>query len=173
MTCPWCGCEVFTKHAMWCERPVFPDRPPPDAPKEMVETDNWAPFQRDIPEWSPSGFSVGCVTWRCRSASLPRRFWPGCSLWLNWLITNKIVIITFYPQPQFSKNICRINGDNLKDYQFYKVIDPFTLFQEISMWIGGILPHQGRPMVDITDDKIKIVKHGFDKFSFRKEKENS
>lgn len=63
-----------------------------------------------------------------------------------------------------------VNGDNLKSFQFQRVLDPYSCAQEISMWVGGVLPKNGNPMVEITDDKIKIAKHGMDKWSFRKQK---
>lgn len=62
----------------------------------------------------------------------------------------------------------RLNGDDLKDLQFMKRMEPWTLFQELSMWIGGVLPRSANPIVQITDDQVKIAKHGFDKMSFRK-----
>ena len=57
----------------------------------------------------------------------------------------------------------------LKDYQFYKVFDTFTAFQEIQMYISGVLGVGENPMIEISD-KDKITQHGFDyKWSFRKE----
>lgn len=62
------------------------------------------------------------------------------------------------------------NGTNLHNYDFIKALDPYTAMQELSMWVGGVLPTSGNPIVEITDDKIKVHKHGFDKWSFRKHK---
>ena len=90
---------------------------------------------------------------------------------LAWLIENKITVLTYLSK--LDKLKWRINGDNLKDLQFYKAVDPYTLFQEIEMWLGGVLPGAGNPMVQITDDSIKVAKHGFDKFSFRKQGKTS
>ena len=57
----------------------------------------------------------------------------------------------------------------LKDYQFYNVFDTFTAFQEIQMYISGVLGVGENPMIEISD-KDKITQHGFDyKWSFRKE----
>lgn len=65
-----------------------------------------------------------------------------------------------------------VNGSNLKDFQFQKVLDPYQAMQELSMWIGGVLPKDGNPMVEITGpEKVLLAKHGFDKMSFKKEKE--
>ena len=57
----------------------------------------------------------------------------------------------------------------LKDYEFFKVVDAFQAFQELSMFISGVLGGQSPKMVEISDN-IRIEKHGFDKMSFRKEK---
>lgn len=58
----------------------------------------------------------------------------------------------------------------LKDIGFQSALDPYTAFQELSMWVGGTLSANGPNTVTITDDKVKIAKHGFDKTSFRKPK---
>lgn len=57
----------------------------------------------------------------------------------------------------------------LKEIEFYKKIDSFTAFQELSMFISGIMGGKSPCMIEISNDD-KIAKHGFDKYSFRKEK---
>ena len=69
-----------------------------------------------------------------------------------------------------NQHVVVLKNTNLKEMQFYKVMDPFTTFQEIDMFISGIMAPENRPMVQIAD-KYKIQEHGFDKFSFRKPKE--
>lgn len=61
-----------------------------------------------------------------------------------------------------------IINPNLKEYEFYKEIDAFTAFQEISMFLGGVLGRGEKKIVEV-EDKHKISQHGFDKWSFRKE----
>jgi len=56
----------------------------------------------------------------------------------------------------------------LKDYEFYKVFDSFQAFQEISMFMGGVLGRGEKEIIEV-EDKYKITQHGFDKWSFRKE----
>ncbi len=56
----------------------------------------------------------------------------------------------------------------LKDIEFYKVFDSYRAFQEISMFISGIMGGKSPPTIEISD-KIRKEKHGFDKWSFRKE----
>lgn len=91
------------------------------------------------------------------------------------LVDQRITIVSFNPTerfPQDSDHVYRpwrVDQPSLGDMQFAKTVDPFTAFQEISMWVGGVLPHPGPNMVEITDDKVKIAKHGFDVVgSFRK-----
>lgn len=56
----------------------------------------------------------------------------------------------------------------LKDYEFYKVMDTFTAFQEIQMFISGVLGTGEKEIIEV-EDKYKIPQHGFDKWSFRRE----
>lgn len=99
----------------------------------------------------------------------------------QFLIDNRIVTALFDECTEVGSNSYGfnrdnedwiINGDNLKSVSLARVLDPYTCFQEISMWVGGVLPRNPNPMVEITDDKIKVAKHGFDKWSFRKHKED-
>ena len=55
----------------------------------------------------------------------------------------------------------------LRPYHFYKVMDPYTAFQEISMYVGGVLLAPTKP-IPVMSDSIKIQSRGFDKYSFRK-----
>ncbi len=60
----------------------------------------------------------------------------------------------------------------LSEYEFYKVIDSFTAFQEIQMFLGGVLGSKENEIITISN-KDKIVQHGFDYvWSFRKEPKN-
>ena len=58
----------------------------------------------------------------------------------------------------------------LKDYEFYKKFDSFAAFQEIQMFLSGVLGNKENEII-VVSDKDKIAQHGFDKFSFRKDKE--
>jgi len=55
----------------------------------------------------------------------------------------------------------------LKEVEFFKKFDPWQAYQELSMYIGGVVAPESKPMIRI-DDKYKIMEHGFDKMSFRK-----
>ena len=88
----------------------------------------------------------------------------------DFLLENKYTIVVsqrnmneFDSRDKFWK----VDSPDLKIIQFYKLFDEYSAFQEISMWVGGVLTGQGRPMLEISD-KYKIHKHGFNEWSFRK-----
>ena len=56
----------------------------------------------------------------------------------------------------------------LKDWEFYKLFDAFQTFQEIQMFISGVLGKNEKEIIDV-DDKYKIAQYGFNEWSFRKE----
>ena len=85
------------------------------------------------------------------------------------LIENRVVTAVWMePEVQFydRRNLFIINP-RLKNFDFAKVFDPASAFQELSMYLGGILTPEGNPLVEI-EDKHRISQHGFDKWSFRK-----
>jgi hypothetical protein len=55
----------------------------------------------------------------------------------------------------------------LKEFNFEKIIDPFTMFQKIQQFISGVLTNIEKEPWPISD-KLKAESHGYDKFSFRK-----
>jgi hypothetical protein len=55
----------------------------------------------------------------------------------------------------------------LSDYKFVKALDIVTVFQEIQMFISGVLGVGERNIIEI-DDKYKIPQHGFDNWSFKR-----
>jgi len=60
------------------------------------------------------------------------------------------------------------NGE-LKSFQFFKVFDPIMAYQELDMYVSGVLPQASAQPIEI-EDKYRIAQHGFDKMSFRKPK---
>jgi hypothetical protein len=78
--------------------------------------------------------------------------------------------------PIFTYRECRaghiltFNGC-LKEFQFFKLVDPYTAFQEIQMYLGGMaFPNKPMPQID---DKTMAEAKGFNKWSFRKESKQS
>jgi hypothetical protein len=55
----------------------------------------------------------------------------------------------------------------LRKFQFIRRFQPFEAYQELSMWIGGVLPGQDADMA-VVGDKDRMSQHGFDKWSFKK-----
>jgi hypothetical protein len=55
----------------------------------------------------------------------------------------------------------------LADYKFLKRLDPYTIFQEIEMYVGGVLGLGSPNMIEVSDD-VKRSQHGFDKWSFKR-----
>lgn len=74
-------------------------------------------------------------------------------------------------EPLHHKGDTLIINPTLKTYEFYKVFDTFQTFQEIQMYISGVLGTSEKEIIEV-EDKYKIIQHGFDKWSFRKEPEN-
>lgn len=54
----------------------------------------------------------------------------------------------------------------LKEFDFHKFIDPYTAFQEISMYLGGVLTRPEKETIEISD-KDKRDSKGFDDRSFK------
>lgn len=55
----------------------------------------------------------------------------------------------------------------LKPYSFQKIIDPFTAYQEIEMFMGGVLGLNDPETVNI-EDKYLSKQKGFNEWSFKK-----
>lgn len=65
-----------------------------------------------------------------------------------------------------------ILNPRLNKYNFQSVIDPWTAWQTLSMYIGNNMVNQMDPIVNISD-KLKAESKGFDKWSFRRHKSES
>ena len=81
---------------------------------------------------------------------------------VDWLIEHKITCAVY----DTSVSELHINPP-LARYQFFKVLDPYTAFQELEMWMAGTLSWPHNMMIEIAD-KDRIAAHGFDtKYGFR------
>lgn len=80
------------------------------------------------------------------------------------LLDNKFV--TLFMDTEHETIIA--NTNELSKVDFVKVFDPLRAFQEISMYVGGILSTPIKPIPDIPD-RVMAESKGFDKWSFRKE----
>lgn len=63
-----------------------------------------------------------------------------------------------------------IINDQLKKYDFYKVIDAFQMYQKLEMFLSGVMGRNDKEIIEI-DDKSLRDKKGFNDMSFKKEKE--
>lgn len=59
-----------------------------------------------------------------------------------------------------------IINPSLKDICFFKRMDAYTTYQEISMFLGGVLG-VGNPPITKIDDKSMMYEKGFDDMSFK------
>jgi len=95
------------------------------------------------------------------------------------LIKNKKINNLFidYKTPIF--NITKNSKNNtiliicpcLKDVAFFKIKDPVTAFQEIEQFISNQLVSDTQVIVPVGNDKVIAESKGFDKYSFRKDKQ--
>lgn len=83
------------------------------------------------------------------------------SKYKEFCIENKITIAVLTEEKLFIN--CPLNK-----FQFYKVFDTYTAYQELDMWLSGTLSYPQNIMVEVSNE-TKIEKAGFDKkISFRK-----
>src|SRR5690606_32664332 len=69
-------------------------------------------------------------------------------------------------------NVDIIENPKLADINFFKVMDAYTAFQEIDMYLNGPLCDASKKEPWPISDVEKAVAHGFDKkWSFRKKSE--
>ncbi len=81
------------------------------------------------------------------------------------------VELSFWGKVSGSGCNVQINTE-LKRFEFYKVVDSYTAFQEIEMYISGVLGVDSQKPIEVSD-RSKIEGHGFDyRWSFRKHKDD-
>ena len=108
--------------------------------------------------------------WRDDKLTLEQYFTPydAPDTLRNYMIANKISILVEEHPNRHEESYFQVNPFTLKQLGFAKALDPYTAFQELSMWIGGVLGGTSPEIVTIKDDKTLIEGHGFDnRFSFR------
>lgn len=117
-------------------------------------------YERDFvnsqPSWLPGGQVKGDENWGKKiSDDIFRKY-------------NSPIIIASAPYGySYLNEITLTINARLKDYQFMKIFDVVSCYQEISMYIGNELAKQEDPIIKHSD-KLKAESHGFDKWSFRK-----
>lgn len=94
--------------------------------------------------------------------------WVGRVLDDETFIKNGAPIILAQKTGRGGQLVLKTNP-RLLDYEFIKVFDPIAAFQEISMYLGNNMAKQVDPSENFSDD-MKRDAAGFDKWSFRKHK---
>jgi len=90
----------------------------------------------------------------------------------DWLIANKVTCALQLHSNHHTKCDTVIVNPCLNSYEFYKVMDSFSAYQELDMWLSGTLAFPQNIMIEI-EDKYRIEAHGFDtKYGFRKRPTN-
>lgn len=92
---------------------------------------------------------------------ISKNFTSDCSQYITKYDANPIVL--------FSVNSGKVEYNViLKQYGFEKIIDPYTAFQEIYMFLAA----KAKPekVIKEMSNADKVFSKGFDRFSFRKEK---
>jgi hypothetical protein len=87
----------------------------------------------------------------------------------DWAIRDKVTLalVGHPPKGNISQEFKLILDPCLKDLEFYRVMDAFATFQELSAWVGGVLANNPDPAP--VSDQVRIQQHGFDEWSFRKQ----
>lgn len=81
-----------------------------------------------------------------------------------YFLENRLPVLAWTPGIPGRASLAR--NIKLADFQFYRVFDAYTAYQELDMFISGVLAPESRPMSKISD-KVKAQQHGFDCHSFR------
>ena len=124
--------------------------------------------KREFEKWSekPTG-----IRKRYRSGSCPdniKEFYktPQDSKWTKYFETAPLFIA--WADNNWKRRGKIIYDTPLKAVEFFRVVDTATAFQELSMFMANrAIPQKKMPVVP---DALKVETHGFDKYSFRKDK---
>lgn len=83
----------------------------------------------------------------------------------KWFTQYNVPIFVW--QPKLEK--LTLNG-LLGPWEFYRIFDPWTAFQELAMFLSNELAPKGKIIPVMKDSDLAEIK-GFDKYSFRKDKQ--
>lgn len=88
---------------------------------------------------------------------------------MNWVALHRRFNspILFIEQARQYNTFKIIINPMLRQYNFQRVKDPFTAFQDIQSFLSGVMGNTEREIITVDND-TRIAKHGFDKWSFRK-----
>lgn len=86
---------------------------------------------------------------------------------LHRTVRSPVVLLrTFSPPYRWSRQAEAVVDPSLKAMEFFRLVDPFAAFQEISLYLGGVLGMPEQTHRPIPDDALRDMK-GFDEGSFK------
>jgi len=129
-----------------------------DQADRLKEVYVWS--EKDLDKFLSTEFK-GATIKRC-----PANFFQEDNAKASRLLVDNKASIAILDKTDKGKYIWRFDDSGLSEIKFVKALDPFTAFQELSMWLGNLAGPE-RPMVKITDEKTLVKKHGMDKWSFK------
>lgn len=74
----------------------------------------------------------------------------------------------YIEMPKINRENLIVINPVLKELDFYRVFDAYTAYQEIDMFVGGVLSSNSDGEENLTDDDRRVAK-GFNDMSFKKE----
>jgi hypothetical protein len=90
--------------------------------------------------------------------------------WMNSLFQEYNVpyyCLTIIPHTSSEVQLTLI--PNLKSMEFGKIVNPVQAYQEIAMYVGGVLRQPVHPTVEISNEEMAVKKGFGHKYAFRKE----
>lgn len=78
----------------------------------------------------------------------------------------KTPIMLFKTTDGYRRKTTLVLNPQLKDYDFFRKFDAFTSFQNISMYLGGVIGNNEDAIVNVSDKDMRDAK-GFDDWSFK------
>lgn len=86
---------------------------------------------------------------------------------------NSPIVLEYFEYPGYDYNtygeVTHVINPCLKDIGFVKVVDPYTAFQEISMYLAMLHHPEDKDLDPVATDIEKVRQHGMDeKYGFRK-----
>jgi hypothetical protein len=117
--------------------------------KKLGLQENSAPkfLRRYLSPYSPLG-------------QIKKHFEEGAKGYEGWFQEHKVPVFIAQNKGSALLNPC------LEAWEFYRVLDAWTAYQELMMYIPGVLGGTANPMVEVGEE-YRIAGHGYDQRSFR------
>lgn len=87
--------------------------------------------------------------------------------YIDFFYDNKVPVFSVEPSSAYRGSVEVVLNPVLSEIKFFRLFNSYSAFQEIQMFISGVIGINTSNTTEI-DDKNKIIQHGFDtKWSFR------